>query len=179
MAIQAFCEEEQDSWRQDHCHVFGGGNIVSTLPFHAFASLRHRWFCLIISQVLTLNSNIPTNPQYGAAKYGLVGLTRSAASVFIKENITINAICPAFIKTNLAPKHVLDKFPKEHETPMSTALKAIDQFIDNDKMTGEAVELSLENLYFRKQPEYSNESQAWLNGDDNEFWNEAYKDNIT
>lgn len=62
---------------------------------------------------------------------------------------------------------------------MSTALKAIDQFIDNDKMTGEAVELSLENLYFRKQPEYPNESQAWLNGDDNEFWNEAYKDNIS
>lgn len=121
---------------------------------------------------------MPTNPQYAAAKSGLVGFTRSAAVVFKKENITINAICPAFILTNLAPKVIRDKFPKEHITPMSTALKAIDAFIDNDEMTGETVELSLGNLYFRKQPEWANESQAWLGGDNNEFWEEAYKDNV-
>lgn len=121
---------------------------------------------------------MPTNPQYAAAKSGLVGFTRSAASIFRKENITINTICPAFIVTNLAPPVIRDKFPKEHITPMSTALKAIDAFLDDDNMTGETVELSLGDLFFRKQPQWANESQRWLNGDSNEFWDEAYRDNM-
>lgn len=115
-----------------------------------------------------------TNPQYAAAKHALVGLTRSVGPVLAKENITVNAICPAFIKTNLAPKVILEKFPEEHVTPMSTALKAFDAFLGDDSMTGQMVELSLGYLFFRKQPEWANESQRWLGEDSGPFWDEAY-----
>lgn len=117
-----------------------------------------------------------TNPQYAAAKHALVGLTRSVGPVLLKEKITVNAICPAFIKTNLAPKVILEKFPEEHVTPMSTALKAFDAFLGDDSMTGQTVELSLGDLFFRKQPEWSNESQRWLGEDSGPFWDEAYRE---
>lgn len=120
--------------------------------------------------------NMTTNPLYGAAKAGLVGLVRSAGPVFVKENITLNAICPAFVPTNLCPPGMIEKFPKEHITPMTTVLKAIDTFLANDAMSGETVELSLDNLYFRKQPEWANESQKWLGEDSEGFWEEAYKE---
>lgn len=116
-----------------------------------------------------------TNPQYTAAKYGVVGLTRASGPALAKEGITVNCICPAFIMTNLCPPQVRDIFPKEHITPMSTVLKAFDTFIDNEDMTGQTVELSLGELYFRKQVEWANESQRWLGEDSVSFWEEAYK----
>ncbi|PVI06941.1 NAD(P)-binding protein [Periconia macrospinosa] len=114
------------------------------------------------------------NPQYTASKYGIVGLVRAAGPVLVKENITVNAICPAFIPTNLPPPEILAAWPKEHITPMSTAIKAIDAFLDDDTMTGQTVELSQENIYFRKQLDYVNESQRWVGEDSQSIWNAGY-----
>lgn len=50
----------------------------------------------------------------------------------------------------MCPLHVRDKWPQEHVTPMGTVLKAIDKFLDNDEMTGQVVELSLEHVHFRE-----------------------------
>lgn len=117
-----------------------------------------------------------TNPQYTAAKHALVGLTRAAGPVLLKEfSITLNCICPAFVKTNLCPPHMLSMFPTEHVTPMSTVIKALDTFLDDDIMTGQTVELSLDQLYFRKQPKWANKSQQWLGQDSAAFWEDAYR----
>ncbi|KAF4545868.1 15-hydroxyprostaglandin dehydrogenase [Lasiodiplodia theobromae] len=119
--------------------------------------------------------SMDTNPLYSSAKHGLVGLTRSCGPVFLKENITVNCICPAFVPTNLCPPHMLAKFPKEHITPMSTVLKAFDTFLDDDGMTGQTVELSIGDLFFRKQVDYPNESQRKLAALGETFWAEAYE----
>lgn len=116
-----------------------------------------------------------TNPLYTAAKHGLVGLVRACGPEFATEGITVNCICPAFVPTNLCPPHVLHLFPKEHITPMTTVLKAFDTFIADDKMTGQVVELSLDQLYFREQPGWANESQKWLGTESKAFWDAAYK----
>lgn len=115
-----------------------------------------------------------TNPQYSATKYGVVGLTRSAGPVFVKEGITVNCICPAFIPTNLCPPRLLEIWPKEHITPLSTALKAIDAFLGDDSMTGQAVELSQENIYFRDQVDWANESQTWVGTQSHTLWDQVY-----
>lgn len=115
-----------------------------------------------------------TNPQYTVAKHGLVGLTRSCGPGFAKEGIFINCIMPAFVPTGLCPPHVLDIFPKEHITPMSIILKAYDKFLDGE-MSGQTVEVTLDELHFRTQPEYPNESQRWMGEDAGGFWAEAYK----
>lgn len=113
-------------------------------------------------------------PQYTSSKYGVVGLVRSAGPVFIKENISVNAICPAFIPTNLCPPAVLARWPKEHITPLSTVTKAMDAFLADPSLTAQTVELSQDKLYFRQQAEYPNESQRWIGMESDRIWNEGY-----
>ena len=40
-------------------------------------------------------------PYYTAAKHALIGLSRSFARILKKDNITVNAICPGFVDTQL------------------------------------------------------------------------------
>ncbi|QKX53807.1 uncharacterized protein TRUGW13939_00887 [Talaromyces rugulosus] len=117
-----------------------------------------------------------TNPLYTTAKHGLVGLARGLGPIFAKENIHVNAICPAFVPTALCPEEMLDRFPKEHITPMSTVIKVYDKLISDSSIYGQTVELSLDQLYFRTKPDYPNESQRWLGEDSAAFWEEAYKE---
>jgi 15-hydroxyprostaglandin dehydrogenase (NAD) len=51
----------------------------------------------------------PPQPQYGTAKFGCIGLARSMGefSNLQAENITVNAICPSFVPTGLAPPEML------------------------------------------------------------------------
>ena len=37
-------------------------------------------------------------------------------------------------------------------------------------MTGQTVECSLDQLYFRKEPDIANESQAWMIRDPDGYW---------
>jgi len=115
------------------------------------------------------------NPQYTAAKHALVGLTRASGmgSPFSLENITVNCICPTFVPTNICPPHIRDKFPPEHITPMSTVLKAVDTFLDNTSMSGEVIELSLDQLHHRQIPPFLDENTRWLCQEAGKIWEEG------
>ncbi|KAH9880071.1 hypothetical protein J1614_002097 [Plenodomus biglobosus] len=113
-------------------------------------------------------------PQYTTSKYGVIGLCRSSGPIFVKEGITVNAICPAFIPTNLCPPEVLKRWPKEHITPLSTVNKAIDAFLADDGLSGQVVELSQEEIYFRKQHDWVNESQKWIGEESDKIWDVGY-----
>lgn len=126
----------------------------------------------------------PLVPQYTATKYGVLGLVRSAAHVAERVGIRVNCLCPAFVRTGLAPPGLLDAMPASATTPMATMLRAFDELAEFDKLVkegrakwvseghnGAAVEGSLDQLYYRKEakPETLSEmndstiADAWAN----------------
>ena len=120
-------------------------------------------------------------PQYAAAKHGLVGLARSVGPGLLREDdISVNAIMPAFVATNLATPELIASCPDEHITPMSTLLRAFDELIADDadkgnRKTGETVECVQDQLYYRRPVEYPCESQRWMTEDsvNGGFWRGA------
>jgi 3-oxoacyl-[acyl-carrier protein] reductase/2-hydroxycyclohexanecarboxyl-CoA dehydrogenase len=48
---------------------------------------------------------------YSASKAGIIGLTKTAAKELARKKVTVNAICPGFIETDMTkniPQHVWD-----------------------------------------------------------------------
>lgn len=92
--------------------------------------------------------------------------------MFAVDGITINAICPVLVATNLMPEHVRDAWDKTQLTPMTTAMRAYDTFLDNKSMTGQTVELALDDLVFKQPPEYSTANVRWM-FEQTELWEKA------
>lgn len=126
----------------------------------------------------------PTNPQYCAAKAGLVALVRSVAErLFADDGLAVNAILPAFVPTNLAPKGLVERWPREHVTPMETVLRAYGELIPlnvdvgleiGERKRGECVECVRGELFYREQVAYPCESQRWMVEDEGGFWGVGY-----
>jgi 15-hydroxyprostaglandin dehydrogenase (NAD) len=118
------------------------------------------------------------SPQYSAAKHGCVGLVRTAAPALAKhENIALNCIMPGFVDTNIMPPGLVERWPKEHITPLATIVRAFNELIDeggrvegDGKSQGKngivkagcAVECSVDELFYREPVEYANASQKWI-----------------
>jgi len=69
----------------------------------------------------------PSQPGYVASKHGVIGLTRSAALRYAKENIRVNAVCPGVVDTPMVEE--VAKIPQyraamEAMTPMGRMAQA-------------------------------------------------------
>jgi len=43
---------------------------------------------------------------YSASKHGVLGLTRALAAEFVKDNVTVNAICPGYVDTPMTDRSI-------------------------------------------------------------------------
>jgi len=83
--------------------------VVNTNLFGSFAAtqqvlpgmMRARWGRIVnISSIVGLTGN-PGQANYVASKAGLIGLTKSLAQEMAPRNITVNAVAPGFIETDM------------------------------------------------------------------------------
>lgn len=75
--------------------------------------MKQRWGRIInISSISGIIGN-PGQVNYCAAKAGIIGITRTVAKEMASRHITVNAICPGFIQTDMTQK-LSDKVKEEY-----------------------------------------------------------------
>jgi 3-oxoacyl-[acyl-carrier protein] reductase len=66
---------------------------------------KNRWGRIVNVSSVAAQLGGVVGPHYAASKAGLIGLTHSYAALLAKENITVNAVAPALIKTEMVTKN--------------------------------------------------------------------------
>jgi 3-oxoacyl-[acyl-carrier protein] reductase len=80
--------------------------------------------------------------QYSASKAGILGLTRSYASFLAKEGITVNAIAPALIETDMIanlPALTPDRLPVGHFGSVDEVARVAVMLAENSFITGQTI----------------------------------------
>ena len=87
---------------------------------------------------------------YSAAKSGIIGFTKTAALELARNNVTVNAICPGFIETEMygdipekAKEAILRRIPLGRTgTPQEVARAVRYLIVDGDYITGQTLNIN-------------------------------------
>ena len=83
-------------------------------------------------------------PHYNASKAGVEGLTRGYAARVVKEGITVNAVAPSLIETDMmkGQEDLVRRIPLGRFGRADEVAKAVMMLIDNPYMTGQTIAMS-------------------------------------
>jgi 3-oxoacyl-[acyl-carrier protein] reductase len=84
-------------------------------------------------------------PHYAASKAGMIGLTHSCASSLVREGITVNAIAPALIETEMVtsnPNASPSLIPMGHFGSVDDVASVAVMLAMNDYMTGQTISVN-------------------------------------
>ena len=83
-------------------------------------------------------------PHYNASKAGVEGLTRGYAARLVKEGITVNAVAPSLIETDMmkGQKNLVSRIPLGRFGKADEVAKAVMLLVDNPYMTGQTIAMS-------------------------------------
>ena len=83
-------------------------------------------------------------PHYNASKAGVEGLTRGYAARLVKEGITVNAVAPSLIETDMmtGTKDVVARIPLGRLGTADEVAQAVMLLIANEYMTGQTIAMS-------------------------------------
>jgi 3-oxoacyl-[acyl-carrier protein] reductase len=83
-------------------------------------------------------------PHYNASKAGLEGLTRGYAARLVKEGITVNAVAPSLIETDMmqGQTQLVSRIPLGRFGTTAEVASAVMLLIQNPYMTGQTIAMS-------------------------------------
>lgn len=86
--------------------------------------LERGWGRIINIASIAGKTGAPYIAAYAASKHGVLGLTRSAALEVATKGVTVNAICPGYVDTDMTTR-ALEKIEATTGKPVADALEAI------------------------------------------------------
>jgi NAD(P)-dependent dehydrogenase (short-subunit alcohol dehydrogenase family) len=95
--------------------------------------LQRGWGRIINIASIAGKTGAPYVAAYTASKHGLLGLTRSAALEFASRNVTVNAICPGYVDTDMTARGVANITNKTGRSA-AEALAAIKQMSPQNRL---------------------------------------------
>jgi len=108
------------------------------------AMRKNRWGRIInISSVAARTGGI-VSPQYTASKAGIIGLTRYYANALVREGITVNAVAPSLIETDMIKGAALDpnRIPAGRFGTVEEVASAVLFLAGNEFVTGQTLDLN-------------------------------------
>jgi 3-hydroxybutyrate dehydrogenase len=96
-----------ETWeRLVHIMLFGAFYLTRAVLPHMYA---RKWGRIVnIASVHGLVAS-PYKSAYVAAKHGLVGFTKTVALEAAEKGVTVNAVCPSYVRTPLVEKQIADQ----------------------------------------------------------------------
>jgi 3-hydroxybutyrate dehydrogenase len=104
-------------------------SLMLTAPFlltkHVWPSMKKRGWGRIVNMA-SIHAMVasPNKVGYTSVKHGLIGLTRTAALEGGAHGITVNALCPAYVRTPLVENQIADQ-ASVHQIPESEVIEQI------------------------------------------------------
>ena len=83
-------------------------------------------------------------PHYNASKAGIEGLTRGYAARLVREGITVNAVAPSLIETDMmkGQHNLVSRIPVGRFGKAEEVAQAVMMLLDNPYMTGQTIAMS-------------------------------------
>ena len=83
-------------------------------------------------------------PHYNASKAGIEGMTRGYAARLVKEGITVNAVAPSLIETDMmkGPDNRVSRIPLGRFGTADEVAQAVMLLVQNPYMTGQTIAMS-------------------------------------
>lgn len=106
---------------------------------------KRKWGRIINLSSVAAQTGGAVGAHYAASKAGIIGLTHSCASSFIKDGITVNAIAPALIETDMVtsnPNASPRLIPMGHFGKVADVASIAVMLASNEYITGQTISVN-------------------------------------
>ena len=106
---------------------------------------QRQWGRIIKLSSVAAQTGGAVGAHYAASKAGIIGVTHSCAAAFVKEGITVNAIAPALIETDMVtsnPNASPAMIPMGHFGSVNDVASVAVMLAMNDYMTGQTISVN-------------------------------------
>jgi NAD(P)-dependent dehydrogenase (short-subunit alcohol dehydrogenase family) len=110
-----FTDMSEESW--DRVLTINLDAVMRLCQLTVGGMAKRRWGRIITIASLAARTGLRYSAAYTASKHGVLGLTRSLALDYARQGVTINAICPGWVATDMVKDAVENIVARTGRTP--------------------------------------------------------------